>query len=176
MLGVTTVLIFIDNSSMMAPLPNAANTKTRHSLYDANKAEAEGKSTVAPSNSFSIQTAKPDDISTVRCGNLKCFITFKNRGEEKKNVGYVVAQDNRTMSGTMGFESKLDYAWMLASHIHNNYNLSTLLLEPPETILMNALLVDSLNSKLLHHRVPNRKIQGFTAKKPLGGTKVSCFT
>ena len=169
MLGVTTVLIFIHNSSMMAPLPNAANTntKTRRFLSDVNVAEAKEKSTMGPHNSFSIQTANPDDISTVRCGNLKCFITFENGVEETNNVGYVVAQDNRTESGTIGFESRLDDAWMIASHIHNNYNLSTLLLGPSETILKDEPFVDSLNNKLIHHAVPNRKIQRFSAKKPL---------
>ena len=156
---------------MMAPLPNAATTKTRRSLSDVNVAEAEETSTVGPYNSFSIQTAKPDDISTVRCGNLKCFITFKqtfeNGVEETNNVGYIVAQDNRTESGTIGFESRLDDAWMIASHIHNKYNLSTLLLGPSETILKDEPFVDSLNNKLIHHAVPNRKIQHFSAKKPL---------
>ena len=85
------------------------------------------------------------------------------------NGGYVIAQENRTKSGeVLGLmKSKLDDAWIIASHIHHTYNLSTLLLGPAEMISKDVQFVDSLNNKLLHHRVPTQKIQGFNANKPI---------
>ena len=123
-LGVSTVLIFLDNDIIAVPPPE---TRSLTIAIEANEVKAQS------SMAFTIQSAKPDDISTVKCGNLKCFITFESSDEKKNNVGYIVAQDNRTELGK-GFESKLDEAWAIASNIHHRYNLSTLLLGPSETI------------------------------------------
>ena len=146
-LGVSTVLIFLDNNrAAPLPPPDAADTETRSLTItiEANAVNAQS------STAFTIQLAKPDDISTVKCGNLKCFITFESSDEKTNNVGYIVAQDNRTELGE-GFESKLDEAWAIASNIHHRYNLSTLLLGPSETIFKDAQFVEALNGKLVHH-------------------------
>jgi len=123
---------------------------------------------VAQSTPLSFHTAKSDDIASVRCGNLKCFVIMEN-SNVTTNRGYVIAQENRTKSGEeMGLtKSKLDDAWIIASHIHHKYNLSTLLLQPAEMISKDVQFVDSLNKKLIHQRVPTRKMQGFNANKPI---------
>ena len=149
---IATVLIFLGgNSTIKAP---------------------EAKETiVAHSTPLSFHTAKSDDISSVRCGNLKCFVIMENSNAIAiTNKGYVIAQENRTKSEALGvgsMKSKLDDAWIIASHIHHKYNLSTLLLGPSEMISKDVKFVDSLNNKLIHHSVPTRKMQGFNANKPI---------
>ena len=162
MMGVSTVLIFLDNDIAVPPLDavDAEDTRSLTIGIEANEVKAQS------STAFTIQSAKPDDISTVKCGNLKCFITFESSNEKTNNVGYIVAQDNRTELGE-GFESKLDEAWAIASNIHHRYNLSTLLLGPSETISKDAQFVETLNDKLVHHSSPTRKIQGFNPNTPL---------
>lgn len=114
---------------------------------------------------FSIHTAKSDTILAVKCGNNKCFVTFDALDEQGNSVGYIVAQDNRTGQGD--FKKRLDRAWIIASHIHRIYNVSTLLLGPSETILKDRLFVDQLNRKLTHHTSRRKKVKGFSAEKPL---------
>jgi len=132
------------------------------------KAPEAKETIVAQSTPLSFHTAKSDDISSVRCGNLKCFVIMEN-SNVTTNRGYVIAQENRIKSGEeMGLmKSKLDDAWMIASHIHHKYNLSTLLLEPAEMISKDVQFVDSLNKKLIHQLVPTMKIQGFNAIIPI---------
>ena len=133
------------------------------------KAPEAKETIVAQSTQLSFHTAKSDDIASVRCGNLKCFVIMENNSNGTTNRGYVIAQENRTKSGEeMGLmKSKLDDAWIIASHIHHKYNLSTLLLQPAEMISKDVQFVDSLNKKLIHQRVPTRKMQGFNAIIPI---------
>jgi len=153
---IATVLNFIGSSTISAP---------------------EAKETiVAQSTPLSFHTAKSDNIASVRCGNLKCFVIMVNNNAST-NRGYVIAQENRTKSGEeMGLmKSKLDDAWIIASHIHHKYNLSTLLLQPAEMISKDVQFVDSLNKKLIHQG-PNTEDSRLQCNQTNNGTTITSYS
>ena len=111
---------------------------------------------------ISFQTAEAEHIETVKCGNSKCFATFS--GRPLQSIGYIVSQENRTRFVDIG--TKFEKAWMIASHIKSVYNVSSLILGPPETVLKGSDFVKNLNEKREYPFVPYQN-QRFSAKIPL---------
>ena len=69
-LAIATVLIFLDGNSIIQA-PEAKET------------------IVEQSTPLSFHTAKSDDVSSVKCGNLKCFVIMEN-SDGLTNRGYVM--------------------------------------------------------------------------------------
>ena len=85
-----------------------------------------------------------NQITSMNCGGRKCFVTLPDDDQNKNRIGYVIAQNNRIQRQ---ISIDMNKAWDIAKTLHNKYNLSTLLLGPPEQLFtMSESFFEKLNS------------------------------
>jgi hypothetical protein len=84
-----------------------------------------------------------ENFGQARCGGRKCFVRLKSN----QDVGYLIAHEGATF--TAHIYKEFNRTWTLAKRLQQDYNVSTLLLEPPLELLDKDIhFVNQLNALL----------------------------
>jgi hypothetical protein len=105
-----------------------------------------------------------DNLGETFCGVKKCFVRLKSN----KQVGYLLMHkgDCKVSVCEEDVYKEFKKTWTLAKHLKEDYDASTLLLEPPLELLdKDKHFVSQLNAHLAIVLEANNKISGPTKKK-----------
>jgi hypothetical protein len=119
------------------------------------------------SKPYNEETFELDNLGQIRCGGKKCFVRLKSN----QQVGYLIAHEGA------GFRAHIykefNRTWTLAKRLKQDYNVSTLLLEPPLQVLDKDIhFLHLLNARLATVREDEEKAIRISTKQALIVQKV----
>jgi hypothetical protein len=113
------------------------------------------------------ETFELENLGHIRCGGKKCFVRLKSN----QQVGYLMAHEGAGF--VEHIYKEFNQTWTLAKHLRQDYNVSTLLLEPPLEVLdKDILFLHQLNARLATDRKDERKNIRISTERPLVVQKV----